>query len=155
MKYRYSWSGPERAVSAEKVARHLSLLEEKIEHPTAQDFLESARPEDSEMHKLFEWDDSKAAEKYRLIEAQNIIRAVRVTLVERDEDPLVVRAFVKDEQTAGGYVHVVRALSDEEKKGQILAEARRDAEWFRKKYRDLEEAAGIISELDKFISEVA
>jgi len=37
-----------------------------------QELLEKARNEDSELHKCFEWDDSVAAEKYRLIQARQM-----------------------------------------------------------------------------------
>ena len=152
--YKYSWSGPRQAVSAEKVAEHLRTLKEKYGTVTGETFLESARDESSEMHKLFEWDDTKAAEKWRVHQARMIICSIRVTIEEREEQPIVVRAFVQDRTEEPTYVHVIDALSEEETRRQVLADARRDAEWFRRKYVDLQEVANIIEEIDRFVEEV-
>lgn len=152
--YKYSWSGPNRAVSAEKVAEHLSKLKDQYGEVTGETFLESARDERSEMHKLFDWDDTKAAEKWRVHQARTIICSIRVTIEEREEEPLVVRAFVHDKAEEPTYVHIVDALTDAEKRAQVIADAKRDAEWFRRKYKDLKEAAKIIDQIDRFIEEV-
>ena len=52
MVYEYSWSGPQRAVSAEKVFNHLKSIEVNGE-VSKQAFVDSARDEASEMHELF------------------------------------------------------------------------------------------------------
>ena len=41
---------------------------------TPMEVLEKAKDETTELHKCFEWNDSIAAEKYRLEKAKNIIR---------------------------------------------------------------------------------
>ena len=53
---------------AQKVADEIG--ENKV---TPQEVLEKARDENSELHKCFEWNDSVAAEKYRLQQARAII----------------------------------------------------------------------------------
>jgi len=42
------------------------------------DLLEHARPADSPLHHLFQWDDKIAAEKYRIIQANYLFRSVMV-----------------------------------------------------------------------------
>lgn len=45
---------------------------------TAQTFLERARDDSSPLHSLFEWDDAAAAEKFRLDQAGQYIRCIRI-----------------------------------------------------------------------------
>ena len=51
------------------------------------------------LHDRFEWDDTIAAEKFRLVQAARVIRSVRVT-VHRGESkpPIRVRAFVAEKE---------------------------------------------------------
>jgi hypothetical protein len=41
--------------------------------------LDDARPADSPLHHRFEWDDAVAGERYRLVQASELIRSVRVS----------------------------------------------------------------------------
>lgn len=60
------------------------------ENTTPEEILEKAKDPDSELHKCFEWDDSVAAEKYRLQQARTIMcNLVWVTEDSKDE----VRVF--------------------------------------------------------------
>ena len=54
-----------------------------------------ARDPNHELHNRFEWDDSVAAEKYRLDQARDLIRKVRVVYKEGDEQnpPQTIRAY--------------------------------------------------------------
>jgi len=45
--------------------------------------VDEARPEDSPLHAAFEWDDSIAAEKYRLEQARRLLRQVGL-FIERE-----------------------------------------------------------------------
>lgn len=61
---------------------------------TPRTVLESARPVDSPLHHRFEWDDARAGEKYRLQQAHELIRVVRVKLPSDDPvEQREVRAF--------------------------------------------------------------
>lgn len=55
--------------------------------------VDEARDEDSPLHGAFEWDDGVAAEKYRLDQAQRLIRSFRVT-VENDGKEVEIPVFV-------------------------------------------------------------
>jgi len=68
------------AARAEKGAQPQDLLEWAREHP------------DSEIHAKFTWDDSEAAEKWRLTEARTIIRSY--TILKPRTLTRVVRALV-------------------------------------------------------------
>ena len=49
-----------------------------LENITPQAVLEKAKDENSELHKCFEWDNDVAAEKYRTIQAGNVIRMLYI-----------------------------------------------------------------------------
>jgi hypothetical protein len=61
---------------------------------TAHDVLEEARNPGHPLHNRFEWDDSVAAERYRLDQARQLIREVKITFIPRGAtDPQSVRAY--------------------------------------------------------------
>lgn len=85
--------------------------------------VEAARPESSPLHSHFEWNDSKAAEKYRLDQARVLIRSV---YIEHPNDATErVHAYVSlpsDRVDGNGYRaaraviksdHMVAQLADE------------------------------------------
>lgn len=152
MVYQYSWNGPNKAVSAEEVGRHMEVLQEKYGEVTKEIFLDSARSKKSKMHDLFEWNDTKAAEKYRLVQAQNIICSLKVTVIEEEYKPITVRAFVTERERSSGYLHVRDALSDEEMRESVLAAAKRDAQWYIDKYDSLRELSEVIASLNSFVN---
>lgn len=56
---------------------------------TARTVVDEATPEDSPIHPCFEWDNTKAADSYRLQQASTLIRAV-ITYVDNVEAPVYV-----------------------------------------------------------------
>lgn len=94
------------------------LLPEKV--------VAAARQPTSPLHSYFEWDESKAAEQFRLIQARNLIRAV-VTIQPSAEGPITTRAYVSlpaDRVNGGGYRAIEDVIDDPAK----VAEALRDLE---------------------------
>lgn len=80
---------------------------------TARQLVDAARPEESPAHAGFEWDDTKAAEEYRLNQGR---RWLRITLIRRDEDsepePLinVPPIMTKDSEARDGEYQVLSVL---------------------------------------------
>jgi hypothetical protein len=88
----------------------------------------NARSKTSILHELFTWDDKKAGDRYRLIEAQELIRSINVTVIH-EERPIKVNKYVHDAGADPGDpcylpVEVLRAASDEAKKAQLRYEIR-------------------------------
>jgi hypothetical protein len=119
--------------------------------------LESANPKDSPIHHLFCWDDTEAAKNYRLIQAQTIIRKIRVSYEQSPERTVSVRAYVnveprredeEDQPERGVYVTLSEALSVDEYRNQLFQCAKRDAAAFRNKYSTLKEVSNIIREIN-------
>jgi len=83
----YKWKMPSLA---KKVDVNDAIIEfEKIKKDTGkltpEMVVEFAKDENNFLHKLFTWDDSKAAEQYRLQQARNIINNVEVVTIRNGE----------------------------------------------------------------------
>jgi hypothetical protein len=113
--------------------------------------VKEARKKTSPLHTYFVWDDSEAARQYRLIQAGELIRRVKVTYSPREDVSYKVRAFfnvVSTEENEEGkkiYVPIKEALNTPSYREQLLAEAKRDADTFVKKYKVLNEVKDIVN----------
>lgn len=117
------------------------------------DVVEAARPDDHPLHGCFTWDDSEAAEQYRLWQARELIRVAVIVLPGKDRKPVEVRAFVSlapdREKDGGGYRSTEKVLTDDGMRALLLADAIKELNRIRAKYGVLRELAGVFSELDK------
>lgn len=108
--------------------RQLETPDGKI---TPQTVLEDAQDPASPLHEHFEWDDTKAAQAYRIDQARELIRSVRLVITNTES---VVRtvAYVRDPNRAAhdpGYVNTFRLRqSPDDARAALMAElARADA----------------------------
>jgi hypothetical protein len=83
----------------QELRRELQKLEDSAGRITPALVLEAARSPASPLHACFEWDDAKAAEAFRIDQARELIRKVRVVVVNQD---VVIRhvAYVHDPDAA-------------------------------------------------------
>lgn len=79
-------------VDAQKIG---PVLEELAEERglTARDVLDAAHSTNSPLHEYFEWNNDKAADLYRLDQARQIIRSIRVRYTDAGGEVRDVRAF--------------------------------------------------------------
>lgn len=113
--------------------------------------VEAATDPSSPLHPHFTWDDAEAATARRLDEARHLIRTVKIW-IERPEGPKQTRAMVN--VTAGPtgertYAPVMDAMADPAMRQQVLAQAFRELQAFRRKYSDLEELASVLAVIDQ------
>ena len=146
-------------VPAQKAGEYLEELEKKHSALTPEIVLEESRDENAVLHKCFEWDDAKAAEGYRLVQARNIIRNITVKIEKQDSPALITRAFVnvqdESKKDKGRFVSVGIAITDEQMKKQILKNALYELQTFKNKYAECYELGKIfadIEELEKTLS---
>jgi EAL domain-containing protein (putative c-di-GMP-specific phosphodiesterase class I) len=112
--------------------------------------VEAARDEDSPLHDAFCWDDTEAAKRYRILQAQKLIRSFRV-VVEDQETPVFVNLSVDrvgdSEENPYRLVETLRDDTD------LLAVAERDAleqlKGLRERYGHLKRLNSIWSAIDK------
>jgi hypothetical protein len=99
-----------------------------------------ARDENTALHAQFEWDDSVAAERWRLEQARGVIR-VAVTIIGKGENQTSVPLYVSlttDRENGGGYRAIHEVLTDHELQQQMLHDALQELETFRQKYQRLQ-----------------
>lgn len=155
----YEYVGRTWNVSAQRVGEELELIERQNGEITPQAVVDKARPEDSVMHKCFEWDNEKAAEKYRLSQAGTLIRCI-VVVPEKDDNKVTmpVRMFVNQNPINGGqkasasYINLRSAFDNPETRAVVLANAKYELNIFRSKYSQLKELEKIFDEIDQILS---
>ena len=117
---------------------------------TAQAVVDAAREESSPLHGYFEWDDNKAANEYRLLQARKLIRVVVQPCEPLDNQPMhVYQSLVTDRVVPGGGYRTTEAiLSTEAWRNTLLEQAKRELIGVRNKYASLTELAKVWTAID-------
>jgi len=111
--------------------------------------VESARHKTSPLHHCFEWDDSAAAEAYRLWQARQLIRVVVQEIPGTKAKTEVFVSLSTDRGQGAGYRLVTTVLSHEQMRAQLLEDARAELAVFRRKYAQLQELAEVFAAVDR------
>ena len=142
-------------VDANVFGEMLESMERNGAEITPRSVLDIAKNPDSPIHDDFEWDDTVAAEKYRLEQARRMIVCLKRVDAEEVQKDYKLRAVVS---TPGGnnvYVPLQTALGREDYKAHLLKQAKNDSEIFLAKYRKLEELSAVVGAMTEFISKVS
>ena len=134
----------------------IRALAEKHGKITAELVLKSAEKKTSPLHNHFDWDDSSAAKRYRLVQAGELIRRIKVDYIISETNTVRVRAFhnVSDqaeEDPETYYVSLSEALTVESYHGQLMANCKRDMIAFRAKYAALTECEKVMEAMGELI----
>lgn len=140
MTYSYR-NGARFSVDPEVVGSELERI--RMEHGdlTASGVVDEARPDDAALHPAFEWTDAVAAERYRLGQARQLIRAV-VVQATPDETPRSVYVHVESmaRNVEGDYVLLTDVATEPDLYALALAEARRALHSAMARVKELEQA---------------
>ena len=151
----YQYKVPYARVSAQTAGEELARIECEHGGLTPELVVNASREELAPLHPVFEWDDRKAAECYRVVQAGSVIRNVTVKIEEAARmEP--TRAFVNVApvgQRKGIFVSIKNAMGDEETRETVVARALAELEKVKEKYKDLQELAGIFAEIDRLTME--
>lgn len=147
----YEWQFGKFKASAEDAGRIFEKIERRDGAVTPEAVLEDARSEDSPIHGDFEWDNDKAAEKYRLKQAQQMISL----LVVSEDDKPNTRAFVNTHTDIkkAAYMNVGKAMQSQDLRRVVLGNARREMIMFNSKYAKYMELAKVTNAIDEFLKE--
>ena len=110
----------------------------------------AARSVRSPLHKLFDWDDTKAAEKWRIHQARQVLR-VTVELIGNDKSPVRVFVSLTKDRTGDetGYRSMVDVVSDDELYAQMLKDALEELRVFKAKYARFKELREVFAVIDR------
>lgn len=132
-----------KKASAQKIGETLAKITAANEGQLRpKDVVEAARDPKNVLHKHFEWDDSKAAEAFRLEQAREVVRVVRVEI--GNEPPTRAFLSISDKKTSYRAIQEVRA--SEHLQSLVLKAADRDLAAFEQRYRDLTDICSDVSE---------
>lgn len=101
------------------------------------------------LHSRFEWDNDVAGDSYRVLQAETMIRSVKIRYVEEPE-PRSVRAFVpiRTESGSTSYEPTEQVLADPVARELLLRQMRRDFVAFRRRYEHLAEFVELLAKQD-------
>ena len=131
---------------------------------TAENLLETAKNPKSPLHEFFDWDDSEAANKWRLAQARILINEVKV-IIENKEYYAFENVQIATTDNSGGkestesirvYKPVIEIMSQEELRKQVISAALRQLSYWEEqnsKYNELKPiiktASKVRKDLDK------
>ena len=110
------------------------------EEATPRQVVERAMDQDSELHKCFDWDDSSAAEKYRIVQARSVMAniVIRRTPEQKQRNAPEIRVFYKTE-TGRGYKAAPIVFNRTDEYQSLLNRAISELKTFELKYKKLSE----------------
>lgn len=150
--YSWKWNVP---ADAQKVGSELEAIYEEHGKLTPPLIVEDARNDVRETHKLIEWNEAAAAEKYRNEQARYIVR--NIIVVKTDAQPTLqepsrvikFRAFENVEVESDRYFMPMQvAIGREDTRNYMLKQAKMALQSFRQKYGMIEELANVIDAID-------
>jgi len=121
-------------------------------HPA--DIVEAARDPASPLHRMFNWDDSTAADEYRLWQARKLIARVRVSVPVTPTKTITVRAYHALRSERGGYRHTRDIISDADLRESLLSQLADDLAGVRERYSmvaKVAEAKKVFSAIEEFV----
>lgn len=161
--YEVAWksSSRYRRHDVKKIHAELERIRKSTEgaelHPG--DIIEAAKSSRSVLHKLFEWDDTKAAHQHRLYQAGTLIRSIVVHRIDHPEKGNVREYTV----TPGAYARegerrpfrrTEDLLADEDLRPQVLQRALGELVAFQRRYKALQELAIVMRSIDEVLTTV-
>lgn len=142
----YQWKIPGIIpVEAQKAGEELDRIYTKHGKLEPSDIVEESRNENAPLHPCFEWDDQKAANKYRESQAMLIVRSI-VTVQESNEGPQQVRAFVHVEQS---YKPISVVVNSEKQMAALLETALSELKAFKRKYETLKALSPVFDAIEE------
>lgn len=105
---------------------------------TPEQIVEKASDASTALHSCFEWDDKKAAHKFRIGQAQMIVRNIVEKVEYEDSDgrerQFVVRAIVSGNKYDNKYETIRHCIENPESFARLQASMLRDLEVFKQRY---------------------
>ena len=133
------------------IEKELRALHSRDGVLTCEAVLEAARPKNSPLHDYFTWEDSRAAERYRLIEAGRLIATVRIEYRQKKPTQIIYTPeFIPTGTNNEGkrqYYPVEEVKQNDFLREKALADARREMESTRARYSHLVDLLELSSEV--------
>ena len=116
---------------------------------TPENVLEKARDEKTELHKCFEWNDSIASEKYRLIQAREIIRHFVIVQEDKKDAPKIRQYQITTKMNT--YEPTKMFIQKPDEYAALLERAKNELEAFKRRYQMLAELEQIFEAIEDLL----
>jgi len=115
------------------------------------DVIAFAKNKKTVLHDYFEWDDSLAANAFRLEQARCLIRKIQIEFIGKDAEPIRARAYfsLSSDRGVDSYRPTATILSNADMRKQLLLEALEELRGFERKYSQLTELKAIFQAMRK------
>ena len=130
----------------QKIGEELARLSAKTKgRLTPKAIVEAAKDSRNILHRHFDWEDKTAAQKWRISQAQDLVRAIHTE--NADTESGVARAFLSiNDKDGTSYRALDEVLSSADLQSKVLAAAERDLLTFEQRYRNLTDICDLIRE---------
>lgn len=85
-KYTWKLKGLSKGVDPNKVVKELEKVQQDYGSLTPENILDAAKIKTSILHNLFEWNNTIAANQYRLQQARSILNNIQVVVISNGEE---------------------------------------------------------------------
>jgi len=153
----YKWTRkPRNAPDANIANKFIEGVKKKRGGITPQLLVIESKKIKSPLHDCFEWDDSKAAEGFRIVQAREILRFL-VVVIEEDnqEESKTVRAYIapssigKEDNTS--YVTVGDVCEDEDLSAAYIRQLNRELIGIRNKIKNFKVFSEVVKAIDAVV----
>lgn len=113
---------------------------------SAEEIVEKAKDENSELHKCFEWDNEKAGNLYRIQQARTIV--CNLVFIPKKENDTPIRVFhISTEKSV--YKPTKLILQQPNEYQHLLETAKQELYSFQRKYKSLVELEGVFEAINE------
>lgn len=144
-----------KGLSAKDAYKELmSIRESNNGSLTPEAVVEASKDESSLLHQVFEWDNEKAAVKWRIEQAKLLIRNITVTVTteKREVRYRAVVNIIMPETNERVYQPLQEVIADRSAYNALLQQAKDEAQDYLDRYSQLSELNGIKREMLKLIN---
>lgn len=127
------------------VGKFLTQIKKQTGSLTPPVIVDAARPKKSPLHRYFEWDNSRAAERWRIQQARLLVCSV-VTVSVDGEETTPVRSFIS---LNDNYEMLEVVMSDEQMRQQAIYEVNVVIKNLKEKISSFREFADVLEALEK------
>lgn len=120
-------------------------IEKKQGLITAQAVVNVAKNPSSILHERFDWDNSTAGAKYRLVQARQLIKEVTIEWQGESAPGFWGTTVVLEDIQTQGYFSTQRVLSDKQIHKAVLRDAVRELKYWDQKYKEIQELKPVIN----------
>lgn len=165
LKEKFKVSGISLPVSANVAGECLSRIYHQNGQLTPQSVLKEASAKKHPLHSYFEWNDTKAAKKWRIEQARQLIKCVHVVTTDSDNKKIEVRAFVNIKRDKNNdltnnpfinnnsyYVSIKDAMSDDVLRQYTVDIALAELQKWMNKYKTIKELSDFFELAERHIS---